>query len=133
MLAVGFQPRRHAFFGGGTGRTRGWERAEVLVLQERETRRIRAYTARKVGLRRGVASLGRTAITRAAVEHRNKRLQLVGIHCVSAILPVLSTEGTDGQVQLHDVVIHTIAAEHFHSAILENIPGGSKPGSQLVT
>jgi len=42
----------------------------------------------------------------------------------------LPAEGTDGQIQLHLVVELTVAAEYFHPAIFENIPGGADTGSE---
>ncbi len=116
MLLIRLQPRCDAFFCVGTSRARSRKRAEVLVLKEGEAGRSGAT---KVRLARRVWA-DAVAITRA--ENGNDGIYVCSIQGVVALLPELSAERTDGQIEFHLVVELAVAAEDFHFAIAERIP-----------
>src|SRR3989442_1029986 len=67
------------------------------------------------------------------VEGRVNYSGIRGHQGVSAVVPILATKGADGQIQLHDVVEYTVAAENLHLPVLEDIPSQAKSGSKLVS
>src|SRR5690348_11018964 len=127
MLTVWLEARSDAFLGSRARRARGREGSEILVFQEYQPRR------RTPGCPIGLAIGTTSTVASHTVEGRNNDAQVRSIESIGAILPVLAAKGTDGQVQLHDVVKDSITAKHFHLPIPEYVPSSPQPRSNLVS
>src|SRR5215472_3726515 len=126
MLAVRLQVRGDSFLSGCASAAGRRKSAEILVLQKCETRRCIA--AGPCGWGCGIRA-DTAAVAPGAIERRNERAEVSSIQSVGAVLPILAAKRADGQVQLHDVVDHHVAAEQFHFAVS---PGRAEARSDLI-
>src|SRR5277367_3407754 len=98
MLFIRLQARCNTFLGSAASGTRGWKCPEVRVLDEGQSRR--SGSALEIGFGGGIGSRPAAEATRA-VECRKDRTEVGGVQRVYAVLPILTTERTDGHIQLH--------------------------------
>src|SRR5215467_6087935 len=130
VLLVGFQAGRNSLLRERASRTRGGERALVRILNEHDARGRRASCEHAWGAGTGTRT---SAVASILVEHRKNGINVQGIQRIVAVIPILTAEGADRQVQLHDVEELAIAGEDLPLAILQRIPRKADAGSNFVT
>src|SRR5579871_2182069 len=128
MLPVGLETRHNAFLCRAAGRTGRRECPQVLTLDKGQTR-WNGPAAENCSGRRGRSR----AIAAITVKRRIHSTDTWVVESIDAVVPVLTTERTDGDVQFHDVVEDAIAAEHLHATVFEHIPSRPDTRSNLVS
>ena len=134
MLRERLQPRgdpgrRHA-----ARRARGREGTVVEIFDECKSGRSRACPIRPDRIIRNAICIETlAAIPVRGIESRNDRAEVGSIQEVGAVIPVLATEGTDGDIQLHNVEELAVTPEDLHPAIFEDVPGSADAWGNLVS